>query len=133
MRQAACLRALRVNRPSVHGDAGLAARCWLDQEIVRRVGVPHHRLAARFPCIQTGIYRTLRVELEDQTDARRRVDYVVTVRLLAFHNGPPTMRETVLVRVQRPDGTLEPQQELDALREPGTGTTSGWQAVGVSR
>src|SRR5207248_1365283 len=43
------------------------ARCWLDQELVRPVGVTHHRLAARFPCIQTGIYRTLRVELEDQT------------------------------------------------------------------
>jgi hypothetical protein len=27
----------------------------------------------------------------------------------------------VFVRVQRPDGTLEPKQELDALSEPGTG------------
>ena len=70
------LRAFLMIRPRVHGGAGLAYRCWLDQEPVRLVGVTHHSSAARFPCAQTGVYRTLRVESEDQRDACRRAGLV---------------------------------------------------------
>ena len=61
------MRAFAMNRPSVRGDAGLAPAVGLIRRLSALSGVTHHRLAARFPCIQTGIYRTLRVELEDQT------------------------------------------------------------------
>src|SRR3954451_7569300 len=64
--------ALRVNRPGVRGDAGLARRWWLDQELVRLDGVTHHRPAARFPCIQTGVYRTCASTRRITTGACRR-------------------------------------------------------------
>src|SRR5258708_2638546 len=54
-------------RPGVHGDAGLVPVAGLIRSLSAREGVTHHSLAARFPCIQTGVHRTLRVKLEDQT------------------------------------------------------------------
>ncbi len=51
----------------VRGDAGLVPAVGLIRSLSAVWGVTHHSLAARFPCTQTGVHRTLRVKPEDRT------------------------------------------------------------------
>src|SRR5581483_9447310 len=70
------LRVLGMNRPGVHGDAGLAPAVGLIRSLSAR-SVTHYRPAARFPCSRPA-YRTLRVGGSVGMLAEQ-VDYVVGV------------------------------------------------------
>src|SRR5215207_11224439 len=60
------VRALGMICLCVRGGAGLVPAVGLIRSLSALTGVTHHSLAARFPCTQTGVNRTLRVKPEDQ-------------------------------------------------------------------
>jgi transposase len=60
------VRALGMICLCVRGGAGLVPAVGLIRSLSALWGVTHHSLAARFPCTQTGVNRTLRVKPEDQ-------------------------------------------------------------------